>query len=241
MIGQKFIYFHSLLALKNTYLLNLIHSETYLLLSLSLKIYIDFLFQHSFIHLLILKFIYSFFILFSNSQIYLFFQTICSLLFSLVYSIICLLCVKECVILQFQHLFCTQSAFEQFSWRGLYKFWLIDWLTDWPIHWLIGWLTDWLIDWLTDCLFDWLIDWLVDYSHIYFWIASYCNAHYNRQRYLCDVEVKCVLKVLRLSDDHQVETPTAAEIGDYDGVDRHRCEERFPRRLQRLSMETIQH
>ena len=36
----------------------------------------------------------------------------------------------------------------------------------------------------------------------------------------CDVEMKSVFEVFRLSDDHQVKAPAAAEISDDDGVDR---------------------
>jgi len=52
---------------------------------------------------------------------------------------------------------------------------------------------------------------------------------------LSNVEVKSVLEVLGLGDDHQVETPTAAEVGDNDRVDRHRRQKLFPWRLRRLS------
>jgi len=57
---------------------------------------------------------------------------------------------------------------------------------------------------------------------------------------LGDVEVKRVLEVLGLGDDHQVETPTAAEVGDDDGVNRHRRQKLFPRRLRGLSPATVQ-
>ena len=36
----------------------------------------------------------------------------------------------------------------------------------------------------------------------------------------CNIEVKSVLEVFRLSDDHQIEAPAAAEISDDDCVDR---------------------
>jgi len=38
---------------------------------------------------------------------------------------------------------------------------------------------------------------------------------------LGDVKVKSVLEVLRLRDNHQIETPAAAEVGDDNGINRH--------------------
>ena len=55
---------------------------------------------------------------------------------------------------------------------------------------------------------------------------------------LGDVEVESVLEVLGLRDDHQVETPAAAEVGDDDRVHRHRRQKLFPRRLRRLQSTT---
>jgi len=51
---------------------------------------------------------------------------------------------------------------------------------------------------------------------------------------LGNVEVKSVLEILGLSDDHQIETPTAAEVGDDDGVHWHRRQELLPWRLRSL-------
>ena len=56
---------------------------------------------------------------------------------------------------------------------------------------------------------------------------------------LGNVKVKRVLEVLGLRDDHQIETPAAAEVGDDDGVNRHRRQKLFPRRLRRLSPATV--
>ena len=53
---------------------------------------------------------------------------------------------------------------------------------------------------------------------------------------LSDVEVKSVLEVFRLSDDHQIETPAATEVSDDDGVNRHRRQKLLPRRLWCLSL-----
>jgi len=39
--------------------------------------------------------------------------------------------------------------------------------------------------------------------------------------HLSDIEVKRILEVFGLCDDHQVETPAAAEVGDYDSIDGH--------------------
>jgi len=58
---------------------------------------------------------------------------------------------------------------------------------------------------------------------------------------LGNVEVKSVLEVLWLSNDHQVETPAAAEVGDDDRIHRHRRQKLLPRRLRRLSSTTVQH
>lgn len=52
--------------------------------------------------------------------------------------------------------------------------------------------------------------------------------------YLGDIVVKCVTEVFRLSDDEQVETPAATEVGHDDGVHGRRREELLPRRLQEL-------
>ena len=55
---------------------------------------------------------------------------------------------------------------------------------------------------------------------------------------LGDVEVKSVLEVFRLSDDHQIEAPAAAEVGDDDSVDRHRRQKLLPRSLRSLATTT---
>jgi len=57
---------------------------------------------------------------------------------------------------------------------------------------------------------------------------------------LGNVKVKRVLEVLGLRDDHQIETPAAAEVGDDDRVNRHRRQKLFPRRLWGLSPATVQ-
>ena len=51
-------------------------------------------------------------------------------------------------------------------------------------------------------------------------------------------EVKGVLEVLGLSDDHQIKAPAATEVGDDDRIDRHRSQKRLPRRLEELSIIT---
>jgi len=51
---------------------------------------------------------------------------------------------------------------------------------------------------------------------------------------LGDVEVKSILEVFRLSDNHQIETPAATEVGDDDRINRHRRQELLPRGLRGL-------
>lgn len=58
--------------------------------------------------------------------------------------------------------------------------------------------------------------------------------------YLADFEAKHFLKVGGLADEQQIESPAAAEIGHYDGVDRHGGEERFPRSVELLQHQNAQ-
>ena len=52
--------------------------------------------------------------------------------------------------------------------------------------------------------------------------------------YLSDIEVECILEVLGLCDDEQVEAPAAAEVGDDDGIHGHGGEELLPRGIHEL-------
>jgi len=58
---------------------------------------------------------------------------------------------------------------------------------------------------------------------------------------LSDVEVKGVLEVLGLRDDHEVETPAATEVSDDDRVNWHRRQKLPPRWLWSLSSDTLQY
>lgn len=52
--------------------------------------------------------------------------------------------------------------------------------------------------------------------------------------YLANLEAKHLLKVRRLADEKQIESPASAEIGHNDGINWHGCKEGPPRRVEFL-------
>lgn len=57
--------------------------------------------------------------------------------------------------------------------------------------------------------------------------------------YLANLEAKHLLKVRRLADEKQVESPASAEIGHNDGVNWHGCEEGPPWRVEFLQQRSV--
>lgn len=57
--------------------------------------------------------------------------------------------------------------------------------------------------------------------------------------YLANLEAKHLLKVRRLADEKQVESPASAEIGHNDGVNWHGCKEGPPWRVEFLQKRSI--
>lgn len=58
-------------------------------------------------------------------------------------------------------------------------------------------------------------------------------------RYLANLEAKHLLKVRRLADEKQIESPASAEISHDDGVNWHGCEEGPPRRVEFLQQKRV--
>jgi hypothetical protein len=81
--------------------------------------------------------------------------------------------------------------------------------------------------------------WNVNLSDIYLFLQIYYAE--KQSSYLGDIKMKSILEVFRLRYDHEVETPTATEIGNDDRVHRHRLQDLFPRHLERLQISVKWH